>query len=53
MPFQSPQQEAFLKHNHPEIYRRWLAEHGHFSYQTALKNKLKEKLRDRSSSTQS
>jgi hypothetical protein len=28
MPFRSYKQEAFLKHNHPDIYRKWLKEHG-------------------------
>lgn len=30
MPFKSHAQEAFLKHKHPTIYRRWLGEHGHY-----------------------
>lgn len=28
MPFQSYLQEAFLKHRHPEIYKRWKDEAG-------------------------
>jgi hypothetical protein len=30
VPFTSFAQEAFLKHNHPEIYRRWLKAYGHY-----------------------
>lgn len=30
MPFKSHEQEAWMKHNKPELYRKWLREHGHF-----------------------
>ena len=30
MPFTSYAQETFLKNKHPEIYQRWLKEHGHY-----------------------
>ena len=30
MPFESFAQEAYLKHNHPSIYKRWMGEHGHY-----------------------
>lgn len=28
MPFRSAKQRAFLKINKPEIYKKWVAEHG-------------------------
>lgn len=28
MPFSSYAQMAYLKHNHPNIYARWVREHG-------------------------
>jgi len=28
MPFQSYAQAAYLKHNHPNIYAKWVKEHG-------------------------
>ena len=30
MPFKSYAQEAYLKHNHPEIYKRWIKKYGSY-----------------------
>jgi hypothetical protein len=51
MPFVSPEQETWMRHNKPAMWRKWVAEHGHYSggYHRALKMKLQEKLSDRSS----
>jgi hypothetical protein len=46
MPFSSPQQELFLKINHPDLWRKWYNEHGHAKgYKEYLrKNKRRKKV---------
>lgn len=30
MPFKSHAQEAYMKHNHPEVYEKWVKKYGHY-----------------------
>ena len=39
MPFQSKEQRDFLKINHPNVYKNWVAKHG-----VAIKKKVGSKL---------
>ena len=43
MPFTSYEQESYLKHNHPEIYKRWLEKYGHFRGKKKKKKSKRKK----------
>lgn len=44
MPFKSHEQEAYLKHNHPDIYKRWVKKYGHYKGEgLGIQDKKKKK----------
>lgn len=48
MPFNSARQEYFMMINHPDIWRKWVADYGHHS---GFKAYVKKKKRHKSSSS--